>query len=84
MKSVSNNDLLQEEFENEFEGLVIYILNISMKTEQAFDGANTLDVRVVIRALIDVSGINSGIEGGLRIVCLKVIRKVIELENKNM
>ena len=33
MKSVSNNDLLQEEFEKEFEGLVLYILNIHIKTE---------------------------------------------------
>ena len=48
MKSVSSNDMLQEEFEREFEGLVIYIISITLKTEQAFGGTNTLNVKEVI------------------------------------
>jgi len=39
-------------------------------------------VKDIIRALIDISSINSDIDKNLRIVCLKVIRKVVELENK--
>ena len=82
MLSVSNNEALQTEFETEFEGLVMYIVSINLKTEEAFQGANTLDVKDIIRALIDISSINSDIDKNLRIVCLKVIRKVVELENK--
>lgn len=53
-----------------------------MKTQAAFEGTNTLDVKEVINALIKISDINSDIDKILRIVCLKVIRKVVELENK--
>ena len=82
LKSVSTNDDLQIEFENEFEGLVIYVTQIHMKTEEAFKGINTLDVIEIITALISISDIQSDIDKQLRIVCLKVIRKVVELENK--
>ena len=80
MKSVSTNDGLLQEFETEFEDLVIYILGINQKTEDAFKGTNTLNVDEVIKALIQISGINSDIDKNLRIICLKVIRKVVELE----
>lgn len=33
--------------------------------------------------MIKVSDVGTGIESNLRIICLKVIRKVIELENTN-
>lgn len=82
MKSVASSDALQEQFEMEFEGLVIYVTQIGLKTEDAFGGMNTLDVKEVINSLIKISDIQSDIEKTLRIVCLKVIRKVVELENK--
>lgn len=84
MQSSINSEKLTEEFETEFEGLVVYILQIQMKTENAFGGANTLDVKEIINALIEISDIDSDIDKNLRIVCLKVIRKVVELENKNL
>jgi hypothetical protein len=82
MKSVATSDALQEQFEMEFEGLVVYVTQIGLKTEEAFGGTNTLDVKEVINSLINISDISSDIEKTLRIVCLKVIRKVVELENK--
>mmetsp|Transcript_11850 Transcript_11850/g.18264 ORF Transcript_11850/g.18264 Transcript_11850/m.18264 type:complete len:195 (+) Transcript_11850:1293-1877(+) len=82
LKSVSTNDDLQNEFESEFEGLVVYVTQIHMKTAEAFNGTNTLDVKEVIKSLIKISDIKSDIDKPLRIVCLKVIRKVVELENK--
>lgn len=82
MKSVSTSEQLQEEFEQEFEVLVVYIIQINLKTEEAFGGVNTLDVKDIINSLIKISNISSSIEKNLRIVCLKVIRKVVELENK--
>jgi len=41
-------------------------------------------VKEVINALIKISAFNSDIDKNLRIVCLKIIRKVIEQENKNL
>lgn len=82
MKSVSTSDKLQEEFESEFEVLVLLIISINMKSEQAFGGINTIDIKDIINSLIKISNISSSIEKNLRIVCLKVIRKVVEMENK--
>jgi hypothetical protein len=73
---------LIEEFEKEFEKLVIYITQIKSKTERVFAGINTLEVHEVIKSLVSVSDIDSDIESSLRIICLKVIRKVIELQNQ--
>jgi len=40
-------------------------------------------VQEIIEAMIAISGIKSNIDKNLRIVCLKVIRKLVELEVKN-
>ena len=81
LQSVSTSDTLIEEFEKEFEEIVIYIINIKTKTEKAFGGINTLEVQELIKSLIQVSDVGKDIAPNLRIICLKVIRKVIELEN---
>jgi hypothetical protein len=52
MKSVASSDALQDQFEVEFEGLVVYVTQIGLKTEEAFGGTNTLDVKEVINSLI--------------------------------
>jgi len=83
LTSVSTSDTLINEFEKEFEDVVIYIIQIKNKTEKAFNGTNTLDVNELIQSLITVSDIDTDIEPNLRIICLKVIRKVIEMENKS-
>ena len=82
--SCSTNDSLIKEFETEFEDLVMYIIQIQQKTQKAFDGNNTLIVKEIINALISISDTDSSIERPLRIVCLKIIRKVVELENKTL
>ena len=46
--SVSTSDTLINEFEKEFEEIVIYIIQIKNKTEKAFHGTNTLDVKELI------------------------------------
>jgi len=80
LTSVNTSDQLILEYEKEFEEIVVYIIYIKNKTEQAFEGNNTLDVKELIQSLIKISGIESDIDPNLRIICLKVIRKVIELE----
>lgn len=46
--SVEIADSLMQEFEKEFEEIVVYIIGIKNKTEVAFDGTNTLDVKDLI------------------------------------
>ena len=58
----------------------MYIINIPSKSKKAFNGLNTLDVKELIQSLITVSGVGTGIEANLRIICLKVFRKIIEME----
>lgn len=50
--SVEVSDALMQDFEKEFEEIVVYIIGIKNKTEVAFDGTNTLDVKDLIQSLI--------------------------------
>lgn len=67
-----------KEFETEFGDIIKYITGIKQKTEVAFGGTNTIEVDDLIQSLIKVSDTDSNIEPNLRIVCLKVMRKVVE------
>lgn len=63
--------------------MVKYIINIEIKTEAAYDGMNTINVKDLISSLIRISDRSSDIDPNLKIICLKVIRKLIEMENKS-
>lgn len=52
LSSVEISDQLMQEFEKEFDEIVVYIIGIKNKTEAAFDGNNTLDVKELIQSLI--------------------------------
>lgn len=82
LKSASTSENLLVEFEREFADIVSYIINIEVRTEEVFGGINTINNTELIQSLIKVSDFDSDIEPQLRIICLKVIRQVIELENK--
>ena len=41
-----------------------------------------IQVRDILAAMIKISDIDSDIDKNLRVICLKVIRKVVEQENK--
>ena len=58
----------------------MYIIGIRTRSEKAFNGLNTLDVKELVQSLIQVSGVDTGVEANLRIICLKVFRKIIEME----
>ena len=77
--SASISQKLITEFEKEFEQMVTYVIGISSKSEKVFQGTNTLEQEHISESIIVVSAINSDIEPNLRLMCLKVIRKVIEL-----
>jgi hypothetical protein len=78
--SVGSSEKLTKEFETEFEEIVMFIINIRSKSLKAFEGLNTLDVTELIQSLVMVSGVGTGVEANLRIICLKVFRKIIEME----
>ena len=66
----------------EFEELVICIIDIRKRTEQAFKETNTIQPNNFIKSLIQSSDINSSISTLLRTCSLNIIRKIIESENK--
>ena len=82
MISVGSSETLLQAYEKEFEEMVKYIISIELKSEAAFDGTNTIKVKDLISSLIKISDRNSDIDPNLKIICLKVIRKLIEMENK--
>ena len=47
-----------------------------------FNGTLNIQVRDILAAMIKISDIDSDIDKNLRVICLKVIRKVVEQENK--
>ena len=44
---------------------------------------NTISREEILEALINISGVESDIDKDLRIVCLKILRKAVELEVPN-
>jgi len=80
--SVGSSETLLQAYEKEFEEMVIYIINIEAKTEAAFGGLNTINVKELLSSLINISGRSSDMDSNLKIICLKVMRKLVEMENK--
>lgn len=66
----------------EFDVLVSSIIQIHKKTQAAFKGANTIQVKDFIGSLIKSTDVTSDVPWQLRTQSLKIIRKVIESENK--
>ena len=69
-QSVGPSEDLLREFDKEFQDIVVYIINVDKKTEEAFNGLNTLSVKELIQSIIKVSDIDSDIDPFLRIICL--------------
>lgn len=74
---------MQGQLSKEFEQLVMSIIYIPKKTKEAFKGANTIEVGQFINSLIQSTDVTSDIPTPLRTQSLKIIRKVIESENKS-
>ena len=56
---------------------------IKKKSELGFNGKNTLDTKEILKSLIKLTDIDSEIEKSLRRTSLKILRKVVESENKD-
>lgn len=84
MKMTRSDPEIKKQVAKEFEQLVLSIIYIHKKTNQAFKGANTIQVKDFIRSIIQSTGVSSEIPTNLRTQALKIIRKVVESENKNL
>ena len=84
MKMTRSDPEIKKQVAKEFEQLVLSIIYIHKKTNQAFKGANTIQVKDFIRSIIQSTGVTSEIPTNLRTQALKIIRKVVESENKNL
>jgi hypothetical protein len=82
MKMTRSYKDMKVQIVREFETLVFRIINIPKKTLTAFKGANTITVKEFINYLIKSTDITSDIPTSLKTQSLKIIRKVIESENK--
>jgi len=84
MKLVRSDKQMKTQLAKEFEQLVLNIIYIEEKTKCAFGGTNTILVKDFIQSLIKSTDVTSDIPTELRTQSLKIIRKVVESENKNM
>lgn len=84
MKSASESDEVRVEFEREFEQLILSIVFIKKKSEIGFEGKNTLETKDILKSLISLTDVNSDIDKDLRRTSLKILRKTIEMENKEL
>jgi hypothetical protein len=68
----------------EFQQLILSIMFIKKKSEIGFNGKNTLETRDILKSLIKLTDFDSEIEMDLRKIALKILRKVIEMENRDL
>ena len=83
MKMTRSDAEMKAQLVREFEQLVMSIIYIPKKTAASFKCANTIEVKDFICSLIKSTDVTSDIPTSLRTQSLKIIRKVIESENKN-
>lgn len=84
MKSAVISEEIRNEVELEFQQLIYSIMFIRKKSEIGFNGKNTLDTKEILKSLIKLTDVQSEIEKDLRKTSLKILRKIIEMENKDL
>ena len=84
MKSAVMSNEIRDEIELEFQQLIYSIMFIRKKSEVGFGGKNTLDTKDILKSLIKLTDVQSEIEKDLRRTSLKILRKIIEMENKDL
>lgn len=57
---------------------------IKKKSEIGFNGKNTLETKEILQSLIKLTDVQSEIDKDLRKTSLKILRKIIEMENKDL
>ena len=84
MKSAMTSEEVRNEVELEFQELILSIMFIKKKSEKGFNGSNTLDTTEILKSLIRITDVQSEIDTDLRCISLKILRKIIEMENKDL
>lgn len=83
MKTIRTDETIAKGVAKEFEALVKQIILIQQTSEQIYNGANTISQADFLKSIISSSDITSDIPTKLRTQSLKIVRKVIESENKS-
>ena len=84
MKSALISEEIRNEVELEFQNLIYSIMFIRKKSEIGFGGKNTLETKDILKSLIKLTDVQSEIDKDLRKTALKILRKIIEMENKDL
>ena len=84
MKCAADSEEVRNEIELEFQQLIYSIMFIKKKSEIGFHGQNTLETKDILKSLIKLTDSESQIDTSLRRISLKILRKIIEMENKDL
>lgn len=82
---MANNSIMQNRNEKEFEELVRWIVNINERMESMKNGGRgfeNVSFKTVITAILRLLDARV-LDRDLQIVGIKIIRKIIEIENEN-
>lgn len=89
MISAQDSEGVIEEFEQEFKSLVFQVIFIKKKSEKSSESLtvgtpNIIEPKDILKSLIKITDINSNIDKDLRRLSLKILRKFVEFENKEL
>jgi len=84
VRCAAESEEVRNVIELEFQQLIYSIMFIRKKSEAGFRGKNTLETKDILTSLIRLTDVQSGIEKDIRQISLKVLRKIIEMENKDL
>ena len=83
MKTIRTDEKIATGIAKEFEALVKQIILIQQTTKTVYNGAHTIMQADFLKSIIASSDITSDIPTKLRTQSLKIVRKIIESENKS-
>jgi len=85
VQTLMSDPEFQHDVEKEFEQLVVSVIDIRNKSYEGFEGKCTLETKEILTALISLTDLNEyKLNRRLYSLALKILRKVIEMENQEM
>jgi len=83
--SIEKSESLRASTETDFERLGEAVVNIEKRTEKAFGGKATIKFKEIVTSLLNLLEVNEvNLEGELSTVVIKLMRKMIEMENHDV
>jgi hypothetical protein len=84
IRTILKEDIIKDAIEIEFEEMVRAMNDITKNSLEAFGEAFVVDFHHLIKSFIALMGPDSELTAEIKVMGLKILRKIIEIENKNM